>query len=81
MCKKGVEGPESNALAGGLKGQWLMSVLMRAHALIRGWDVTPHGLSLWGWQGWGKGKRLGPGEVAASLAAGGQAAAPLPAAS
>lgn len=23
MCKEGVEGPESNALAGGPKGQWL----------------------------------------------------------
>lgn len=44
---------------------------LSAHALIRGWDVTPHGLSLWGWQGWGEGKRLRPGEVAARLGHGG----------
>lgn len=43
---------------------------LSAHAL-RGWDVTPRGLSLWGWQGWGEGRRLGPGEVAAGLGHGG----------
>lgn len=42
-----------------------------AQALIRGWDVTPCGLSLRGWQGWGEGKRLGPGEVVAGLGQGG----------
>lgn len=36
-----------------------------------------YGLSLLGWQGWEKGKRLGP-DVAASLAAEGWAAASLP---
>lgn len=49
---------------------------LSAHALIRGWDVT-YGLFLLGWQGWGKGKRLGP-DVAASLAAEGWAAESLP---
>lgn len=43
---------------------------LSGHVLIRGWDVTPRGLSLWGWQGWGERKRLGPGEVAAGLAQG-----------
>lgn len=44
---------------------------LSGHVLIRGWDVTPRGLSLWGRQGWGERKRLGPGEVAAGLAQGG----------
>lgn len=34
-------------------------------------DVTPRELFLWGWQGWGERKRLGPGQVAAGLGHGG----------